>query len=177
MVRCGDTGKMPVLRSMDPSQEIPYAMVARECFCEQCGNNLSLLPAEARFCPRCGFDRVERASVMPLELQYSSPPPNPGLPTLPVLIDGNRFHSLMVVGYARALSSLATRYQAGHGVMRNGDEALRYYCKAARLGCEEAITRLEQRGIVSASATASPTSPDSPSDPPASPEAPEPQSL
>ena len=82
------------------------------------------------------------------------------------------FHSIMVVGYARAMNQLGCRYETGHGVARNSDEALRCYCKAARLGNSEARLRLVQRG-----AEVRVTSPDSPSNPPSPPVATAPQTL
>ena len=111
----------------------------------------------------------------------------------PVAPAPEHFHSVVIVGYARAMTQLGTRYE----LARNTDEALRCYCKAARLGNSEARSRLITRGIVAAQTAADtssdndhipqaelaevssvgPTSPDAPSDQPSPPVATEPQTL
>ena len=75
-----------------------------------------------------------------------------------------------VQGHDVPMTQLGERYETGHGVARNSDEALRCYCKAARLGNSEARLRLVQRG-----AEPLVTSADSPSDRPSPPVATEPQ--
>jgi TPR repeat protein len=173
---------------MDVPEDIPVAATADQ-FCERCGIDLARLAPAARFCPRCGINlsrSVEAIEVSEQEAPQVRPVEPVAWPAFPPP-DPSRFHSIMVVGYARALNSLGTRYESGHGVARNTDEALRYYCKAARLGCGDALERLAQRGFDGPDAVASSdddaasdlmvsaepaTSADSPSDPPASPEAP-----
>jgi len=161
---------------MEDQDHIPFANAIENFFgCQRCGHDLSRLPAGARFCPRCGMDQVNPASMAPLLLpEYQVPPhavPEPVKslePELPVisLLEQQDFHSIMIEGYARAMNGLGVRYESGVGAAQNADEALRCYCKAARLGSEEARSRLEQRGV---------TSPDAPSDPPSPPEATESQ--
>jgi TPR repeat protein len=191
---------------MDVPQDIPFAATADQ-FCDRCGRSLTELAPGARFCPRCGFEvskSLEAAGVGAAEaatqpqaveaagVSEGEAPQVRAVEPVPVVWpvfpppDPSRFHSIMVVGYARALNSLGTRYESGQGVARNTDEALRYFCKAARLGCGDALERLAKRGFDGPDAVAStdddgpvdvipvdpPTSPGSPSDPPASPEAP-----
>src|SRR3954470_14907262 len=91
--------------------------------CSRCHHDLAHLPATAHFCPHCGQDQVEIPLAMISTTFFPPPPPTP-----------EHFHSLVIVGYARAMTMLGERYEAGHGVARNSDEALRCYCKAARLG-------------------------------------------
>src|SRR5258705_6569362 len=112
--------------------------------CPRCHHDLSQLPATAHFCPRCGQDQEE----IPLA-DFTPAPPAPPAP--------EHFHSIVVVGFARAMTQLGERYEAGQGVACNSDEALRYYCKAARLGNSEARSHLITRG-----AATQPTSPHAP---------------
>jgi TPR repeat protein len=95
--------------------------------------------------------------------EFYCPPPPPA---------PEHFHSIVIVGYARAMTQLGTRYESGHGVARNSDEALRCYCKAARLGNSEARSRLITRGAATQT-----TSPDAPSNPSSPPVATAPQTL
>jgi TPR repeat protein len=142
---------------MDGSAQISLTQHS-DWSCPRCHHDLSQLPPSAHFCPRCGQNQLQ----IPLaEFYIPPPPPAP-----------EHFHSVVIVGYARAMTSLGTRYESGHGVARNSDEALRCYCKAARLGNSEARSRLVTRGITSPAAS---TSTDAPSDPPSPPVATAPQ--
>jgi TPR repeat protein len=49
---------------------------------------------------------------------------------------------MIVMGYARALFRLGSRYESGLGASRNTNEAHRCYFKAARLGDVDARARL-----------------------------------
>jgi hypothetical protein len=164
---------------MDGAPEIPFAEYS-EWSCPRCHHDLARLPSTARFCPRCGenYKATPRADFVLL------PPPAP-----------EHFHSMMIVGYAKAMTQLGTRYELSH----NTDEALRCYCKAARLGNSEARTRLITRGVAEFNeaaesnspepaattapdspspemvGSAHPTAPDAPSDQPSPPVATEPQ--
>jgi len=169
-----------------------------EWSCPRCHYDLSCLPTTAQFCPRCGKHQLD----IPLAECAVAPLATPAVPPVPPLPE--HFHSVMIVGYARAMNQLGTRYEAGSGVARNSDEALRCYCKAARLGNSEARLRLTTRGIPASQKTADgsselaeitstevaevasteltqmtnvPTSPDAPSDPPSPPVATAPQTL
>src|SRR5215212_1178520 len=136
--------------------------------CPRCHHDLSRLPATAMFCPHCG----QKQNEIPLaEFVLQPVPPAP-----------EHFHSVVIVGYARAMTQLGSRYE----LARNTDEALRCYCKAARLGNSEARSRLITRGVAAADQMADrnvrppalgemadrnvrPTSPDAPSDQPSPP--------
>ena len=107
-----------------------------ESACVRCGHDLTRLPVPPRFCPRCGLN----VSVRPVPVAewrepvpVLTPPREPGTSTI-------------VVGYGNAMNKLGGRYEVGRGVQRNVDEAVRCYGKAARLGNEDAKSRLEQRG-------------------------------
>src|SRR5436853_7013855 len=109
--------------------------------CPRCHHDLSHVPPTAKFCLHCGQNQRE----IPLA-EFVMPPVAPA---------PEHFHSVVIVGYARAMTQLGTRYE----LARNSDEALRCYCKAARLGNSEARSRLITRGIVGAQ-TAADTSSD-----------------
>ena len=142
---------------MDCSPNIPSAPANSSC--SRCHHDLSALPATAHFCPHCGQNQIEIPVAAVGECYFPPTPPAP-----------EHFHSIVIIGYARAMNSLGSRYETGQGVARNTDEALRCYCKAARLGNSEARSRLITRG-----GTTQVTSPDAPSDPPSPPVATEPQ--
>jgi hypothetical protein len=151
--------------------------------CPRCHYDLSALPPTLQFCPRCGMNQLE----IPLAALAVAPISIPRIPPAPPAPE--HFHSVMIVGYARAMTHLGSRYESGHGVARNSDEALRCFCKAARLGNSEARSRLITRGIPASDKTAEtstalaevtdvhPTSPDAPSDRPSPPVATAPQTL
>ena len=109
--------------------------VAREAICARCGLDVQALPKTRRFCPRCGF-KLAVESAEPAVI-YRHP-----LPAMPVEQQHEPSHSLMISGYATAMNKLGVRYEVGQGVARNEDEAIRCYGKAARLGDEDARTRL-----------------------------------
>jgi TPR repeat protein len=54
------------------------------------------------------------------------------------------FHSDVLVAYATALFRLGWRYERGRGAPRNVAEAIRCYCKSARLGNRSAAARLDE---------------------------------
>ena len=141
---------------MEGSPHIPIEAVKP---CSRCHHDLSALPPAAHFCPGCGQKQIEVPLATIDSTFFAAPLPAP-----------EYFHSVVVIGYVRAMNSLGDRYESGRGVARNIDEALRCYCKAARLGNSEARLRLIDRGVVSST-----TSPDAPSNPPSLPVATEPQ--
>ena len=162
---------------MDGEEKTPLVRHS-EWSCPRCHHDLSRLPPTAKFCPRCGQNQGE----IPLA-EFVMPPVAPA---------PEHFHSVVIVGYARAMTQLGTRYE----LARNTDEALRCYCKAARLGNSEARSRLITRGIAAANAvvdissdngnlpqaelaqvSSAPTSPDAPSDQPSPPVATAPRTL
>src|SRR4051812_8422831 len=131
---------------MEGSPHIPPQPPNR---CTRCQHDLFGLPPTARFCPRCGHEQPEIPLAEKTEL------------VIPPLPAANYDHSVVIVGYARAMNSLGARYETGQGVARNSDEALRCFCKAARLGNSEARSRLITRGIPPATSPEI-TSPDVP---------------
>src|SRR6266446_1672472 len=126
---------------MEGSPHIP-SEPSRSCI--RCFHDLAALPPRAHFSPRCGQNQIEIPLATIDSSFFAAPRPAP-----------EYFHSLVIVGYACAMSHLAQRYETGRGVARNSDEALRCYCKAARLGNSEARLRLITHG-----ATTGVTSPD-----------------
>jgi hypothetical protein len=110
-----------------------------ESHCMRCGLELYDLPITRRFCPRCGLN-LSAGALVPVSLVIAHPP----LPVLPLVEPLEPAHSLMIAGYATAMTKLGVRYEVGQGVARNEDEAIRCYGKAARLGNEDARTRLER---------------------------------
>jgi hypothetical protein len=109
---------------------------AGDAICGRCGLDVRALPQSRRFCPRCGFKLAGEAAE-PAVVTYRHP-----LPVMPLERQQEPSHSLMVSGYATAMNKLGVRYEVGHGVARNEDEAIRCFGKAARLGNEDARTRL-----------------------------------
>jgi hypothetical protein len=105
-----------------------------DAICARCGRDLAALPIGRRFCPRCGLNVSVRPVPVLDPLQDNPLPPR------------EPSHSLIVAGYATAMNKLGTRYEVGHGVHRNEDEAVRCYGKAARLGNEDARVRLGRWG-------------------------------
>jgi hypothetical protein len=103
--------------------------------CVRCALHLDDLPAARRFCPRCGLSLPAKGSNA---AAHSAP-----AHVLP-LRENEPDHSPIIAGYATAMNKLGVRYEAGQGVARNEDEAIRCYGKAARLGNDDARTRLEQ---------------------------------
>src|SRR5689334_13624909 len=124
---------------MEGSPHIPAQPPKR---CSRCQHDLSRLPPTACFCPHCGQNQVE-IPLLAISNALLPPPPAP-----------EYFHSLVVIGYARAMNSLGNRYETGHGVARNSDEALRCFCKAARLGNSEARSRLMSSGMTATTGSA-----------------------
>src|SRR5262249_2518823 len=121
-----------------PQRVVPltYDGPAVAHLCERCGYDVSRLPPGANFCPRCGFNRLA---------DQMRPDPAQGRLDIPMFETPAKrefVHSLMLLGYASAMNTLGSKYESGLGVSRNEWEALRCYCKAARLGNEQAQERL-----------------------------------
>jgi TPR repeat protein len=130
--------------------------------CLRCAADLSRMPEEGRYCPRCGLDSyssppaaiLSRAAESRLagqsdelgwghlaELAVSSSTVVP-----PTVIPSPNTSSQILRGYANALYKLGRRYEVG-GWTRNPREAIRCYLKAARLGNMMAFARLATRWI------------------------------
>jgi TPR repeat protein len=161
------------LQDASASAEIASATQA----CPGCGGMLVGLPLSARFCPQCGGDlqalRAASASGASAAMMAASvsgsgscnPRPTSWSASLfqsfrfqplPPPLPGETRRSLIVIGYARALFRLGSRYESGLGASRNTDEAHRCFSKAARLGDAEARARLTPPDEVGAPADSPP---------------------
>jgi hypothetical protein len=112
--------------------------------CPRCFWELSAIAGVARFCPRCGM----QLAPVPVD-----PVPVPAVDRqaeLAAISPATGAHSLILIGYAAAMTNLGCRYETGFGMPRNEDEAIRCYIKAARLGNSLALERLSSRGIAMA---------------------------
>lgn len=128
--------------------------------CLRCGADLSRLPEEGRYCPRCGLDShasppaalmlgdsadKHRLADMLGSWQHltrfgaTSDIPAPQIPPPQARAAAS---SEILEGYATALYKLGERYERGQAGGRNFREALRCYCKSARLGNLWAMGRL-----------------------------------
>ena len=143
------------------------AMQAAPARCLRCGVDLSRLPDAARYCPRCGLDT--HASPPAALLRDGSADQD----RLADLLGGwkhlTEFHrsaevpeppinfcrrsegatSEILEGYANAMYNLGRRYESGRGTGSNPREALRCYCKSARLGNLWALARLAAHWMAS----------------------------
>lgn len=151
------------------------AVSAPSARCLRCAADLSRMPDEGRYCPRCGLDSyssppaaiLSRAAESRLagqsdglgwnhlaELAVSSTVVVP-----PTVIPSPNTSSQIVLAYANALYKLGRRYEVG-GWTRNPREAIRCYLKAARLGNMMAFARLATRWIERSDQMAKPPSAD-----------------
>ena len=128
--------------------------------CLRCGADLSRLPEEGRYCPRCGLDSHASPPAALLlgdsrdkhqlsdtlgawqhltqfRVSNDIPAPRVPQPQAPAVAS-----SEILEGYANALYKLGQRYERAQGVGGNFREALRCYCKSARLGNLWAMGRL-----------------------------------
>lgn len=132
--------------------------------CRGCGGTLLGLPVAARYCPKCGSDlrALNNLPVLVASNSATGAPPQTGASTIssrptswpafilqslrfqpiPPPLPGEASRSMIVMGYARALFRLGTRYESGLGASRNTNEAHRCFFKAARLGDVDARARL-----------------------------------
>jgi ribosomal protein S27AE len=110
--------------ALDDAAAIEEFLAKQQITCPRCSELLLLLPAVARFCPRCGT---------PLLIDGSAPPAATPRPAT-------------LVAYVNALLSLAHRFELGRDGDRNAAQALRYYRKAAKLGNGLARLRLSMIG-------------------------------
>lgn len=150
------------LTSFDAKDSSMAAVSAPSARCLRCSEDLSRMPAEGRYCPRCGLDSyssppaaiLSRAAESRLagrtdelgwshlaDLSVSSAGVLP-----PTVIPSPDSSSEILRGYANALYKLGRRYEIG-GWTRNTREAVRCYVKAARLGNMMAFARLATRWI------------------------------
>jgi len=138
----------------------PAAVVVAAARCLRCGADLSRLPEEGRYCPRCGLDthasppgvllfgataEQQRLSDMLGGWQHLTQFRNAGdiaAPPVPPPQAPTAASSEILEGYANALYSLGRRYERGEGTSSNPREAMRCYCKSARLGNLWAMARL-----------------------------------
>lgn len=130
--------------------------------CLRCAADLSRLPEEGRYCPRCGLDTFSSPpAALQARLAESSVPGESdtlgwkhlGELTIyskstipPTIAPSPESSSQIVRGYASALYKLGRRYEVSAGT-RNPREAIRCYLKAARLGNMMAFARLATRWI------------------------------
>jgi TPR repeat protein len=141
--------------------------------CPRCQTSLAHVAASARYCPRCGLNLCPPSGVPPvpvvpllpseefartaharvedwirlreqLDAEVTTVPGSNALAPTPPISPGSR--SLIVLGYSNAMYRLGWRYETGNGTGRNTDEALRCYCKAARLGNPAALARMALKG-------------------------------
>jgi len=110
--------------------------------CVHCQFSLAGLPTSARFCPKCGKGLISAAAVPAIE-----PPTRPDLPIAaqPIEEGENALPSLVLLGFSNAMFRLGWRYEHGHGVWRNANEADRCYSKSAKLGNPHAQSRLAEK--------------------------------
>ena len=106
---------------LDPAGEDSFPSIRSPgaTYCRRCDSDVSDVPAEALYCPRCG-----------LRIQRPSPAGDGG--------DACGFSSHVTRGYASAMLRLGIRYEVRH----NEHEAVRCYGKSAHLGDVTAKVRL-----------------------------------
>ena len=112
--------------------------------CALCRPDCGAIPAEARFCPRCGRSLAHRRDPDDLWLTVrgllgtffgNRPVAMPGF-NLPAPTTAS------LAAYANALVALGTLYEQRPGWRRNREEAVRCYLKAAKVGHRSALSRL-----------------------------------
>ena len=127
--------------------------------CRHCNVDLSLLPAGARFCHRCGValsEKPARRLTASKPIVYPAAGPAFSRPRWLVNLwcactEGDDQsqpvigRSAMLLAYAKSLFNLGWRYEHAVGARRNLNEAARCYSKAARLGDLSATRPPEQR--------------------------------
>jgi TPR repeat protein len=97
--------------------------------CPACRASLLGVSLAARFCPQCGLAVRMILAYQDQEIDAAH---------AGEFLD----RSLIVRGYASAMFRLGWRYEMGNSGAHNPEEAVRCYCKAARLGDENARARL-----------------------------------
>jgi TPR repeat protein len=126
--------------------------------CVRCATDLSRLPGDARYCPRCGLDswdslpparpaKVDEGSEsfgqLEAELQHlAEVAGSAGVLVSFSAVPIPEASSEILRGYGNALYKLGRRYEIGSGTPKNQAEAERCYRKAARLGNLVAFARL-----------------------------------
>jgi TPR repeat protein len=152
-----------ILAAVDtPSPLTASLSSAAPARCLRCAADLSRLPEEGRYCPRCGLDTFSSppAALQARAAEPSSPRASDALEwkhlgelTIfskaaipPTIAPSPESSSQIVRGYASALYKLGRRYEVAAGT-RNPREAIRCYLKAARLGNMMAFARLATRWI------------------------------
>jgi TPR repeat protein len=146
-----------ILAAQTQSQEFSVlSVLLAHCF--RCATDLSRLPIDARYCPRCGLDtlgsppaallaktgEVSEAFTQAhaewqhlIELTGSA-----GIAVSFSAVPISEASSEILRGYGNALCKLGRRYEIGSGTSKNQAEAERCYRKAARLGNLVAFARL-----------------------------------
>jgi hypothetical protein len=123
--------------------------------CQRCGGNLSRLPEAARFCPQCGLDRhgTPPGVFLTNPIEEQRPLDDVLSRWLHAVGLSHRVRatrdssseispvSSIVEAYAHAMYRLGRRYDSA-GPTGNRREAMRCYCKSARLGNASALARL-----------------------------------
>ena len=121
--------------------EVKFAELAPLRPCPHCQFNLGVLPMSAKYCPHCGVDLSRpTVSANPVRVEYASKSAG-----APLKVVGSH-RSALVRGFAGALYRLGVRYEANLGARSNRNEAIRCYQKAAKLGDEQAMNRLNGPG-------------------------------
>jgi TPR repeat protein len=126
--------------------------------CSRCAIDLSRLPGDARYCPRCGLETSgsppaalpakvgegsESFAQVEAELRHLSEVASyAGVSVSFSAIPIPEASSEILRGYGNALCKLGRRYEIGSGTPKNQAEAERCYRKAARLGNLVAFARL-----------------------------------
>lgn len=157
---------MPVdgihFESIDRTDRSAATVSAQTARCLRCGADLSRMPAEGRYCPRCGLDSYSSPPAAILsraaesKLAGTSDPLGwsplaelivcPAGIVAPTVVPSPTPSSEILRGYANAMYRLGRRYEIG-GWMQNPREAIRCYLKSAQLGNMMAFARLATRWI------------------------------
>ncbi len=116
--------------------------LARKHRCPRCREDLAAVQEVAVFCPHCGMD---------LGVDASASNATPDMEQLNALLEqlfqnegAGHAHSPAITAYVNTMYNLGWRYENGNGVLRNVEEALRYYRRAAAMGSQPAKRRLEK---------------------------------
>ncbi len=114
--------------------------------CPRCNHDLASVQQLARFCPQCGMQLENGSTEQPGNISTTE------LAELNAWLEqvyANRQstgkpheHQPAILAYVNTMFNLGWRYENGRGVLRNVEEALRYYRRAANMGNQSALRRL-----------------------------------
>ena len=114
--------------------------------CRRCNHDLAAIQQLARFCPQCGMELEIFPAQQPGNISGSE---LADLNTWLEQVYANRQsggnaheHPPAILAYVNTMFNLGWRYENGRGVLRNVEEALRYYRRAANMGNQSALRRL-----------------------------------